>query len=296
MRWAYLKIFVQVAELSSFSKAAAALGTTQPTVSRSIVELEEQFGGALFYRTGRGVTLTERGSMLLPRARLLVQEGEQLTTDALAYGQSPAGRVSIAALPSVMHSVAARLYMALQESAPNIRLRLVEAFSDQVESWLAQGDIDIGLLCRYRPVTSERDEVLLSENLLLLRTRSAPSLPDDLPFDELAGLPLVLPSTPNGLRLAVEETARRRKIPLMVTLEADSLSTQKDIVRECGCYAVVAAQATHYDTERQFFASSRIIDPELQRMVIMKATTQRPLNRATRKVIETIRHIFVGTA
>lgn len=296
MHWTHLKVFVRVAEHMSFSKAATYLGTTQPTISRSIVDLEAQFGGALFHRTGRGVALTELGSMLLPRARLLVQEGEQLTTDALAYGQSPAGSVSIAVLPSVMHSVAARLYIALQESAPNIRLRLVEAFSDQIENWLARGDIDIGLLCRYRAVSSERDEVLLSENLLLLRARSAAPLPDNLPFDELAHFPLILPSTPNGLRLLVEDTARRRGIPLTVTLEADSLSTQKEIVRECGCYAVVAAQATNYDSERQFFVASKIVDPELQRIVIMKTTLQRPPNRAARKVLETIRHVFGGMA
>ncbi|MGO4837192.1 LysR family transcriptional regulator, partial [Rhizobiaceae sp. 2RAB30] len=46
-----LAVFLKAAELRSFSKAAIALGLTQPSVSRPIADLEKELGGALFYRT-----------------------------------------------------------------------------------------------------------------------------------------------------------------------------------------------------------------------------------------------------
>ena len=64
-----LSVFVTSADLKSFSKAAVALGLSQPSVSRPIADLETRLGGPLFYRTGRGVALTELGEILLPRAK-----------------------------------------------------------------------------------------------------------------------------------------------------------------------------------------------------------------------------------
>ncbi|MFZ0836678.1 MAG: LysR family transcriptional regulator, partial [Xanthobacteraceae bacterium] len=55
------KLFTDAAELGSLSKVAVAYGTTQPHISRRIIELERECGGRLFQRTGRGVVLTELG-------------------------------------------------------------------------------------------------------------------------------------------------------------------------------------------------------------------------------------------
>src|SRR6516225_581705 len=139
-----LGTFARVAELGSFSRAAVSLGVAQPTISRVIGELETEFAGELFYRTGRGAKLTEMGEMLLPRVRALLQTAEQLATDAVAFGKAPTGAVSIATLPSITPLIAAELYDYLREHAPGIRLRLLEGFSDQIERWVSEGSVDIG--------------------------------------------------------------------------------------------------------------------------------------------------------
>ena len=84
-----LALFVKAAELRSFSKAAVALGDTQPTISRPLAELERSLGGALFHRTGRGVALTEMGEALLPRVRALLDGANHLIEDAQAFGKAP---------------------------------------------------------------------------------------------------------------------------------------------------------------------------------------------------------------
>ena len=56
-----MRLFVRVAEAGNFSKAAAALGVGQPTVSRRIQDLEAQLDVTLFQRTTRALSLTEAG-------------------------------------------------------------------------------------------------------------------------------------------------------------------------------------------------------------------------------------------
>src|ERR1019366_4601958 len=135
--------FARVAEFGSFSKAGISLGVAQPTISRVIGELEREFGGELFYRTGRGAKLTELGEMLLPRAQVLLDTAEQLATDAAAFGKAPVGNVSVASLPSLTQPLASPLYNYVREYAPGIKLRLVEGFSDQIERCVADGAVDI---------------------------------------------------------------------------------------------------------------------------------------------------------
>jgi len=65
-----LNYFVHVADLRSFSKAAAVLAMAQPALSRMIRSLETELGAPLFYRNGRGVVVTEAGERLLEGAIL----------------------------------------------------------------------------------------------------------------------------------------------------------------------------------------------------------------------------------
>lgn len=289
-----LSLFVRAAELESFSRVAVSLGLTQPSVSRPIADLEARLGGPLFYRTGRGVALTELGEILLPRAKALIENAEQLLTDALAHGKAPSGNVTIGALPSMMAVLAPALYTRVRAHAPGIRLRILEGFSDQVERWLADGTVDIGLLSRYRAPRPGQDESLFRAPLVLIRAAAAPPMPDMVPFEALVGLPLVLPSHPNGLRALLEETARKLKVQLNVVIEADSLPAQRELVRQCGCYSVVAIPAL--DGFGPELAGSRLTQPELFRHAIAVTTQQRPLSRASRVVLQSIRNFWPDDA
>ena len=95
MELADLRIFVRAAELGSFSKAAVTTGVAQPTVSRVISDLEAEWDGPLFYRTGRGVTLSELGEEALTKARFLLREADQAAEDLKAFSRLPSGIVSI---------------------------------------------------------------------------------------------------------------------------------------------------------------------------------------------------------
>lgn len=287
-----LKIFVQVCELGSLTKAAVGLGVTQPTLSRAIANLEEEFGGVLFYRTGRGLALTDLGEAALPMARSLVAHADEVMVDLRERGRSPSGVVTLGVLPSMVQPLTARLYELVRAEYPGIRLRVYEGFSDQIEQWLASGHVDIGLLSRYRATRPHQDEILLNSGLMLIGPAAAQLSPEGVAFAELADLPLVLPAVPNGLRLLIDETASRLGIKLNIVLEADSLGTQKDVIERCGCYSVLSPQAVFAERQAGRLSASPIRDPVLSRQAILTHTTHRPLSRSGRVVMKLMHRVI----
>lgn len=84
----HLTVFAAVAEQGSMSAAAKHLYLSQPTVSQAIRELEAHYNGLLFERLGKKLYLTERGKLLLPHAREMIRQFQQLEELMQNQGQS----------------------------------------------------------------------------------------------------------------------------------------------------------------------------------------------------------------
>lgn len=290
-----LRAFVKVAEIGNISQAAALLGLTQPSLSRIIASLEHEFGGPLFYRTGRGVTLTEIGEAALPRARSIAINSDQLSADIRDLLKAPSGVVSVALLPSLMRDLAGDLFTEVRRLYPEVRLRMLEGFSSQIEEWLGDGRADIALLSRYRDGLASSEELLSASHLMLVGSAGTQPRGETVEFGQLADLSLVLPAAPNGLRLAVDDVARRLRVSIRVIFEADSLQAQKEIIARERCFAVLSPQTIGKEVAQGLLEARRIVNPELPRLVVMSTTTQRPLSRAAREVSRIVRTLMGET-
>ena len=155
MDYAAWKLFIDAAELGSLSKVAVAYGTSQPHISRQISELEQECGGRLFQRTGRGVVLTELGQRIAPKVRAWLASTEQLANDVRTSAGTPIGKVRIGSLPSTAHPLVSTLYKRLKERYPLIQLAVREGQGSQLETWLEDGSVDLAILYRTSPITEE---------------------------------------------------------------------------------------------------------------------------------------------
>ena len=84
-----LRFFVTVARTCNYSRAAEALFTSQPAVSRGIAQLETRLGSRLFDRTSRQVALTGAGATLLPAAEQVIRAAEMLHAQAEDSARAP---------------------------------------------------------------------------------------------------------------------------------------------------------------------------------------------------------------
>ena len=123
--WDDARLFLAVAEAGSLSRAAAALGVAQPTVSRRLAELEAELGEPLFLRSVEGASLTAYGERLLEPARRMAEWAGELTRTAERAETSLQGVVRITAPPGVAFDFLAPFAAFLRESLPQVSLEVI---------------------------------------------------------------------------------------------------------------------------------------------------------------------------
>lgn len=155
MDTASLTAFLEVARAESFSQAAENLHLTQPAISKRISGLEESLGVELFDRVGRRITLTEAGRALLPRARQLLLELEDMRRMVANLSGPITGTLKVG---TSHHIGLHRLPPALRAFSTQYRdVRLDLRFIDSEEAYEAvlSGDLELGIVT-LPPVPDDR--------------------------------------------------------------------------------------------------------------------------------------------
>ncbi len=174
-----LRYFVTVAEELHFGKAARRLHMTQPPLSQAIQALEGVLSAALFERNRRGVALTAAGAALLPEARRLLAQSQELPQLVQRAAAGEVGRLTLAFVSSADYSVLPPFLRAYRTAYPQVDITLQEATSDLQLDDLLHGRIDAGLLIPPLPdkAKTELDYLpLLNEPLILCAPAGLPEL------------------------------------------------------------------------------------------------------------------------
>ncbi|MDB5517872.1 MAG: transcriptional regulator [Tardiphaga sp.] len=292
MEYADWKLFIDAAELGSLSKVAVAYGTSQPHISRRIGELEQQCGGRLFQRTGRGVVLTELGQRIAPKVRAWLASSDQLANDVRASAGTPIGKVRIGSLPSTAHPLVSTLHRRLKERYPLVQLVVREGQGAQLETWLEDGSVDLAILYRTSATPKNADTYLVETSTYLVSAAGDPltSRPT-VRFAKLHNLPLVHFCRPSSWRNHLEQIGAERGVSLNVALEADSLSLQTHIVSEGGIYALLGPYAVAAASKDCRLQSSKLVDPVVTRHIALAMSRHGSLTLACRTVMEMTREI-----
>jgi DNA-binding transcriptional LysR family regulator len=292
VEYADWKLFIDAAELGSLSKVAVAYGTSQPHISRRIGELEQECGGRLFQRTGRGVVLTELGQRIAPKVRAWLASSDQLANDVRASAGTPIGKVRIGSLPSTAHPLVSTLHRRLKQRYPLIQLVVREGQGAQLETWLEDGSVDLAILYRTSATPKNADTYLVETSTYLVSAAGDPltSRPT-VRFAKLHNLPLVHFCRPSSWRNHLEQIGAERGVSLNVALEADSLSLQTHIVSEGGIYALLGPYAVAAASKDCRLQSSKLVDPVVTRHIALAMSRHGSLTLACRTVMEMTREI-----
>lgn len=293
MNVASVRLFLEVAEAGSLSKVAARRQTVQSHVSRQITDFEQECGGRLFRRTGRGVALTELGERAVARLRPWLQETEHLSQELRCESGRLLGQVRLGIIPSAAHPLMTRLFERLQVQHPGIRLDIAEAQGAELDAMLDSGAVDLAVLFRFqRPSGTEERPLCVAHTFLVSAAGDPLTREPTLHFSKLAGLRLVLPRRPSHWRHALDETARSLGFKLEPVVEADSLTAQKELVAHVtGLYSILGPYSVAAELRSGRLQASKLVRPDLSRYVTLALPRQGKLSPACRVVAQTVQEL-----
>lgn len=286
-----IRLFLEVAELGSFSKVAAQRSTVQSHISRQISQFETSCGGALFRRTGRGVVLTEFGEHVQQRVRGWLKDSEEMFAEIKQTANVPMGEVKIGVLPSAAHPLMTHVFKKLHREYPKIKLNIREGQGSELDALLDTGVVDMAILFRYKK-PSGHDETLLATASTYLVSSPGLSLTysETVDFKRLEGLPLVLPRRPSHWRSILDETARSKGFSLISEVEADSLRVQKEIIAaNPHIYALLGPFSIDDELKMGKLQAAKVTGPDLKRYVTLALPKQGLFTEASRIVSSLIK-------
>lgn len=276
-----LNTFVQVAELGSLSKTAERLRIAQPALSRQVRMLEEDLKIRLFTRHGRGMILTEAGELLLSRATSILRQIEETRADLTEQANAIRGKVVVGIPPTVGDILAARITARFRSLYPEVRLRVVPAFTEYLLEWLLRGELDIAITYAQEKEANLMLQPLLMENLFLVASKQEALDPRrPVRFRDIAGRTLVLPGLNHSLRLLMEREAEKQNLILKVPVEADALQTLKDLARRGHAATVLPYASIHSDVEEGKLTATPVIAPRLSRKLVVALPLGRQASNA----------------
>ncbi|MGG7308064.1 LysR family transcriptional regulator [Curtobacterium sp. AB451] len=140
-----LRVLRAVRDAGSISRAAAALGYSQPAVSQLLARAERRTGHELVLRGARGVTLTESGHVLADHALAVQAALAAAREDLDAVGSLARGRVRIAGFPSASSTLVPAVLATMARETPGVTTSYVEAEPPEAVELLRRGDVDVAL-------------------------------------------------------------------------------------------------------------------------------------------------------
>ncbi len=227
-----LNAFIAVAREGSFSKASKRLFITQPAVSKRVAALEAELGVELFNRVARSISLTEAGKQLLPKARELVNQADELQIYASNLTDDISGNLSVA----IAHHIGLyRMQPILREfhqRYPLVHLNIRFEDSEQASSSVEQGDIEFGVITLPSTLPEKiKSEVIWLDDLnVVVAGDHSLAQYRNVTISDLANHACVLPTKETETHQIMERVFAKHKLQLTSQMETNSLETLKMLV------------------------------------------------------------------
>lgn len=191
-----LNYFLIVAREENITKAASQLHVTQPTLSRQLMQLEQELGVKLFERSSHNIILTQEGIYLRRRAQELVSLAERTKQELSGENEMISGQITIGGGEFKSSGCLAKIACDFMEKHENVTFDIYSGNTDNIMEQMDKGLIDIGLflapidISKYESVRMYQDEIWGA----LVRTDSPLSEKKSVRREDLVGRNLITPS------------------------------------------------------------------------------------------------------
>lgn len=241
LNYHHLQYFRAVAHEGNLTRAARQLRVAQSALSTQIRQLEAQLGQALFVRQGRTLALTEAGRIALTYADTIVGAGNELVATLREGRREERQLLRIGAVSTLSRNFQ-RGFLAPMVGKPDVELVLQSGSLQELLARLGAHTLDLVLSNRRVQEdagTAWRCQRIARQQVSLVGP-PRPTHPFRFP-DDLARVPLVLPSWDSEIRGAFEIFCEQHGLRVSIAAEVDDMAMLRLIARDSGAAALVPA-------------------------------------------------------
>jgi LysR family transcriptional regulator, hydrogen peroxide-inducible genes activator len=226
-----LRYFVALADTRHFGKAAERSFVSQPTLSAQIKKLENYLGVQLIERQPRKVTLTETGLKILPLARRILQESDEIVSLARHEHDPLSGKLKMALIPTIGPYLLPLVTRKLRKQLPQLKLMLYEYQTEPLLQRLRDGDIELGILALPVPHDGLETRELYDEPFTVAVPNQHPlAKKPSVKIDDLTGENLLLLEDGHCLRDQALDVCSKIDVKENEDYRATSLETLRQMV------------------------------------------------------------------
>lgn len=279
-----LEVFLAIAREQSFSRAAARINLSQPTLSEHMAQLEEELGSPLVARLGRRIALTEAGRIFVDYATRVVTTvagARQAIGEVKGLGR---GSLLIGASTTPGTYLLPRLFATFRARYPGIALSLEIANSRTIEERIRDSDLDLGVVGGH---VLDPDEQCLAagvvDELVLIVSPSHPfAARETIAVAKLGKEPVLVREEGSATRQVTERAFRRAGISFSVGMQLGHTEAIKQAVMAGLGIAFVSVYAIRGELETKRLRAVRVRGLRLRRHFHVIHDERRPLTASAR--------------
>ncbi len=282
-----LEVFVKVAELGSFSRAAEGLFVTQPTVSEHVRALEEELGLRLLDRLGRGATPTKAGQLLLSYARQILQLQRDARQALEQFQGRMSGELVVGASTIPGEYVLPPLIGRFKEKYPDISISLLIGDTRQALDWLLEGKVEVAVVGAQGPQQPLEYRELMPDELVVVVSSGHPWRGrKTVALDEVRAEPLIVRERGSGSRHALERALQEVGLDLgdfRVVGEMGSTQAIKQAVKAGVGVSLISKRAVEDECRTNLLWCVKVKDLRFSRFFYLathRGRTRSPLAEA----------------
>lgn len=190
-----LRYFQMVAREENITRAAQLLHVTQPTLSRQLMQLEDELGTKLFKRKNHSIFLTEDGMRLKKRCKDILELADQIDREFKGKQDGGiSGKITIGSAETKSMADIAKVMEKFQEDNPLVQYEIYTANADDVKEKIENGTVDVGVLSE--PVDISKFNFIRMNKKerwgILTRNDSDLAGKEYIEPKELTGIPLIM--------------------------------------------------------------------------------------------------------
>ena len=283
--------FTAVARTGSFAEAAIQLHLSQPSLSISIKNLEENLGGKLFARTTRSVSLTPEGKAFYPVARRLLSDWEQSMQDVRNHFALRRGKLDIAAMPTFATNRLPKILAKFHRGYPDIHVTVHDVIAEDVVEMVREGRCELGVTFApddaadldFQPLFKDRFIAILPEGHELLSKQQ-------LTWTELLRYPHISLQRPAGTRALIDKVLAEKGLSLTPAFESHQLVSIGRMVGE-GLGLSVVPSTSRLQMEEMGVESREVASPVVTYELGIVTRRQQALSVVGQTMVDLIQSI-----